>query len=55
MAGIQSSLAWQLYGLGPARAARCLVGNIDHTDEAQMAELLRLILVQLGTAISSSR
>lgn len=48
VAGILSSLAWQLYKLNPAKAARCLDGNIDHADETRMAELLRLIIVQLG-------
>lgn len=48
VADILSSLAWQLHKLNPAKAAMCLDGNIDHTDETQMAELLRLILAQLG-------
>lgn len=47
-AQILSSLVWQLHRLDVAKAAMCLNGNVDHGDESQMAELLRLILVQLG-------
>lgn len=49
VAGILSSLAWQLHEKDPAKVAQCLDVNLDHTDEVQIAELLRLILIQLSS------
>ncbi|KAF3766216.1 hypothetical protein M406DRAFT_68578 [Cryphonectria parasitica EP155] len=49
VAGVLSSLVWQLYELDPAKVAGCLNGNLNRTDEDQMTEILRLILVQLSS------
>lgn len=46
VASILSSLAWQLYKFGPVKAARFLDGKMNNTNEAQMAELMRLMLLQ---------